>query len=291
VWLKESETAIVEMSEAAGLWRIAPNERDAIHATTVGVGAMLRDSIQRGARSIIVGLGGSATNDGGVGMARGLGFRFVDAADCEIGTSVADLLRLHRIQQPDDLVLPEVQAAADVRNPLLGPNGASHVFGRQKGATADQVEIFENALTRLSDVAMRDLGRDCRDEAGAGAAGGLGFGLATFCRATLRSGFELVAEAIELEKSIARADVVITGEGRLDAQTIEGKAPAGVARLARAAGKPVYAIVGSVAVGAQYPFDGVVTLESSTITRTECMERTAELLRERARELAQRFTT
>ncbi len=282
-WLASAETAVLEMSAAAGLAQLAPNERDPLRASTFGVGEMLRDAAARGARQILIGLGGSATNDGGFGLARALGFHFLDGDDQEISASVTDLPRLAKIKRPNELELPPIVAASDVRNPLLGPEGASHVFGPQKGAGPEAVALLEQALTRLAEVAAESLGCDHRIFPGAGAAGGLGFGLLTFCGATLRPGFDLVAEMIDLRRKIAWSEVVVTGEGQLDRQTLSGKAPAGVARMARALGKSVFAIVGQSTEdkAAHEIFDGVLTLGEPG--------RTAELLEARARELAHRL--
>jgi glycerate kinase len=287
VWLGERMIAVMEMSETAGLWRIAPHERDPFFASTYGVGEMLLGAARRATNEVIVGLGGSATNDGGFGMARALGFRFLNSNGVELKGPVPDLLGLEHIASPPGLVLPRVTAAVDVRNPLLGARGATRTFGPQKGVASDQLEVFEEALARLADVIERDLGCDLRDAPGAGAAGGLGFGLVSFCGATLRPGFDLVAEMLDLGAAIQRADVVITGEGSLDDQTLEGKAPAGVARLARKLGKRVFAIVGCATehATAREVFDGVFLLAQPPITREESMRRTAALLRERAREL------
>jgi glycerate kinase len=288
-WLRERRLAVIEMSEAAGLGRIAPHERDPIRANSHGVGEMLLDAAQRGAREIIVGLGGSATNDGGVGMARALGFRFL-ADQRELTNGPAELVNLTRIirdvEAQASLHLPRIIAATDVRNPLLGARGATRTFGPQKGVTPAQLEVLEEALARLADVVVRDLGCEFREAIGAGAAGGLGFGLMSFCGATIRPGFDLVAGMLDLEAAMQRADVVITGEGRLDNQTLEGKAPAGVARLARTKGKRVYAIVGCVTEPAACEaFDRVFPLVTPSIPGEEAMARTKELLRERAREL------
>jgi glycerate kinase len=248
---------------------------------------MLLDAARRGAKEVIVGLGGSATNDGGFGMARALGFRFLDRNSVELSGPVSDLLGLDQILRPRDLSLPDVIGAADVRNPLLGARGATQTFGPQKGATPEQLEALEEALARLADVVTRDLGCDFRESAGAGAAGGLGFGLLSFCGATIRPGFDLVAEMLDLETAIERAEVVITGEGALDEQTLAGKAPAGVARLSRKLGKRVFAIVGRATQnpGVLEIFDGVFALAQPPITPEESIARTPELLRERAREL------
>jgi glycerate kinase len=253
-WIDNQKLAVMEMSEAAGMRRLSEHERDPIHANTFGVGEMMVDATKRGAREMIIGLGGSATNDGGFGMARALGFGFFEqqdqtspgsgaAAGKEIKGAVSELSRLNRIIRP---ICPicQVVAAVDVMNPLLGENGATRVFGPQKGASPEQLNILEGALTTLAEVAAKDFGVDFRDQPGAGAAGGLGFGLMTFCAAEVRPGFDIVAEAIDLEARMRNVDLVITGEGKLDNQTLSGKTPAGVARLARKLGKRVFAIVG-----------------------------------------------
>jgi glycerate kinase len=285
-WLATTETAVLDMSEAAGISRLLPDQRDPLHATTFGVGEMILDAAKRGAREIIIGLGGSATNDGGFGLARALGFGFVDA-DNERISAPGDLSKLARIAMSEKFRLPKIVAATDVRNPLLGENGATSIFGPQKGAAAGQVKILEAALTRLADVVARELGHDFRDRPGAGAAGGLGFGLMSFCKAEVRSGFDVVADAIQLREKIARADLVITGEGRLDAQTLEGKGPAGVAKLARSLNKRVCAVVGEAAdASAEGLFDSVFVLARPPISRTTAIKSSSELLRERGREIA-----
>ena len=298
VWLGENASAVIEMSEAAGLRALENGVRDVLRANTFGVGEMLLDVAKRGAHEIIVGLGGSVTNDGGFGMARALGFRFVDERHNEIEKAV-ELISVTGIEasvatdvssvpslksQPASAsggpLQMKIVAACDVKNPLLGETGATRTFGPQKGATSEQLEILERALTRLADTVTRELGCDFRNKPGAGAAGGLGFGLMSFCGAELRPGFDVVADAVELEEKIKSADVVITGEGKLDSQTLEGKAPAGVARLARKFGKRVFAVVGRVAADQQVReiFEGVYELGGS-------IPQARDLLRERAREL------
>jgi glycerate kinase len=304
VWLRDQSAAVMEMSEAAGMWRIAPHERDPFSANTYGVGEMLLDAAKCGAREITVGLGGSVTNDGGFGMARALGFRFL-ADERELTNGPAELVNLTRIVRDREalaaasasptnrrlaqapLHLPRIVAAADVKNPLLGARGATQSFGPQKGVAPDQLDLLEAALSRLADVVARDLGCDFREATGAGAAGGVGFGLMSFCGATIRPGFDLVAEMLDLETAIRRVDVVITGEGSLDKQTLEGKTPAGVARLARKLGKRIFAIVGCATDNRAVlqVFDGVFVLMKPPITRDQSIRRTAELLQERAREL------
>ena len=299
VWLSENASAVIEMSEAAGLRALKDGVRDVLRANTFGVGEMLLDGAKRGAREIVVGAGGSVTNDGGFGMARALGFRFLTGEREIENGGPAELIGLARIEalvaagvSPATTLKSEpasasggslqikIVAACDVKNPLLGQNGATRTFGPQKGATSDELEILERALTRLADTVTRELGCDFRNNPGAGAAGGLGFGLMSFCSGELRPGFDVVADAVELHEKIRSAEVVITGEGKLDRQTLEGKAPAGVARLARKFGKRVFAVVGRAAPDQHVrdTFDGVYELGGS-------IPQARELLRERAREL------
>ena len=223
-------------------------------------------------------------------MARAIGYRF----DYEHGKDrerVTDLVNLDWIDKPKDLKLPAIVAAVDVRNPLLGENGATQVFGPQKGASNDELKALEQALTRLADVVATDFGFDYRDKAGAGAAGGLGFGLMSFCGATIRPGFDVVAETVGLESKMKDVDVVITGEGSLDRQTLEGKTPAGVARLARKLGKKVFAIVGRATKDREVReiFDRVYENARPGMSEKENMQRAAELLRDNAQELARTF--
>jgi glycerate kinase len=302
VWLPDQRTVVMEVSEAAGMRRLQDGVRDVMRANTFGVGEMLLDAIQRGPAKIIIGLGGSATNDGGFGMARALGFRFLDEQDHEI-QEVADLISLANIEDPVAAgVSPaklsqkpatspsrgplqtKIVAAVDVKNPLLGENGATRTFGPQKGASPEQLETLERGLAKLADAVGRDLGCDFRNMPGAGAAGGLGFALMSFCGAEVLAGFDVVADTIGLKEKIKHADIVITGEGKLDRQTLQGKAPAGVARLARNCGKPVFAIVGRAEAdqSVREMFDEVYVLGGS-------LPQAAELLQERARELATRF--
>jgi glycerate 2-kinase len=285
-YFDKNRLAVMEMSEAAGMRRLGPDERDVDLASTFGVGEMVLDATRHDVREIIIGLGGSATNDGGFGIARAIGFRFF--AEGELRGAVSELQELKRIERPKHLPLPKIIAAADVRNPLLGENGATRVFGPQKGAAKDMIDILERALTKFADVVAKEFDVDYRYEAGAGAAGGLGFGLMSFCGAKIRPGFEVVAEAVELRSKMEDVDLVITGEGSLDRQTLEGKTPAGVAGLARKLGKRVYAIVGRASEDRQVReiFDGVYQNAEPGMSEKENMARAAELLRKNARELA-----
>jgi glycerate kinase len=301
-WIASEKIAVMEMSEAAGMKRLAANELNPDLATTYGVGEMILDAASRGASEIIIGLGGSATNDGGFGMARALGFRFFSDANELIG-DMSRLRDLTKIKAPvaagvspanartQPARLPpqlRIIAAADVRNPLLGENGATRVFGPQKGVRENEIDILEGALAKLADVIAKEFGFDYRNEPGAGAAGGLGFGLMSFCGAKVRPGFDVVAEVVDLEGKIKDADIVITGEGSLDRQTLEGKTPFGVARLARKFGKRVFAIVGRATKDQEVRtlFDAVYENARPGMSQEENMKRAAELLRENARELA-----
>jgi glycerate 2-kinase len=286
-WMAQPALAVLEMSAAAGLQSLRPDERNPVNASTFGVGEMLRAAAGHGARKIIIGLGGSATNDGGFGLARALGFRFIARDDGELTGPVTILLDLARIESPDALSLPPITAACDVSNPFLGPHGATRTFGMQKGATQEQLETLERSLARLAEVAAQTFRHDHRDVPGAGAAGGLGFGLLTFCGAEVRSGFEVVAGAVDLRAKIERADIVITGEGKLDRQTLAGKAPVGVAQMARALDKPVYAIVGVATDDPEVRqlFQDIATLDDVSPGYRD----TAQLLETRARELAARL--
>jgi glycerate kinase len=301
-WIGDEKLAVMEMSEAAGMRRLSERERDPLRATTFGVGEMILDAASRGASEIIIGLGGSATNDGGFGMARALGFRFFsDASELIGGVSrlrdltiiiapvAAGVSAANARTQPTRLP-PQLRiiAAVDVRNPLLGKNGATRVFGPQKGVKENEIDILEGALARLADVVAKEFGFDCRNEPGGGAAGGLGFGLMSFCGAKIRPGFDVVAEAVGLEAKIEDADIVITGEGSLDRQTLEGKTPAGVARLARRLGKPVFAMVGRATNDPEVReiFDAVYQNARPGMSQEENMKRAAELLRENAREFS-----
>ncbi len=245
-WLEKTKTAVIEMSEASGLKLLDSARRNPWRATTAGTGELMQAGIRKGAQRLIVGIGGSATNDGGAGMAWAMGYRFLDADGKGFFPLPANLETLAKIVPPENSALPEVIAACDVTNPLLGREGATAVYGPQKGVRMDRMPAFEAALQHLAGIVRRDLGMDMATAPGAGAAGGLGFGLMTFCRAIMQPGFDLVADVTGLEAAVRTADLVITGEGCIDAQTLHGKGPAGVADMARRLGKPVVAVGGIV---------------------------------------------
>jgi glycerate kinase len=280
-WL-DATTAVIEMSEASGLRRLAPLERDPWNASTFGTGQLILHAASRGASRILVGLGGSATNDAGAGLAAALGWQFLTSDGEPLDPKPANFLAIERIEPPEDDPLPAIIGACDVRNPLLGPEGASRIFARQKGADDRMIEFLELAVDHLAGLMAETLGTDLRDLPGAGAAGGLGYGLATFCGAELQPGFPLVAAERRLEERIAASDLVITGEGRFDSQSLQGKAPGEVARLAKKHGKPAVLICGGVEPGADAPawFDLVVSLETLEGTDALRIANAASLLQE-----------
>ena len=244
-----TKLAVIEVAQAAGLELIAPDERDPLAASTYGVGQMIRDALNRGARRLIVGLGGSATNDGGAGLLAALGARLLGIDGRPLppgGGPLLDLMDIDLTGLDARLASRQIDLACDVDNPLLGPQGASAVFGPQKGASPAQVELLDRALTRFADVLEAAAGRRVRDLPGAGAAGGLGVPLLALTDARIRPGVEIVAEAVGLAARVAGADYVFTGEGSLDAQTLRGKTPLGVLRVAEAAGVPVVMFGGRV---------------------------------------------
>ncbi|MDI1310565.1 glycerate kinase [Prosthecobacter sp.] len=269
--------AIMEMSAASGLAMVSDRPLHPATASTQGTGLMLLDAMGRGVQRIVIGIGGSATNDAGVGMAAALGFRFLDAAGAALEPVIANMNRLAKIERPN-AAFPEILVACDVNNPLLGPHGCTQVYGKQKGV--EDFVFFENRLQHLAEIAQRDLGVDHRDVPGAGAAGGLGYGLMTFCGARLTSGFDLIAELVDLRKRIASADLVITGEGRLDEQTLHGKGPMGVADMARELGKPVAAFAGAIEAEEQLRtrFDLLCAIKPKDMPLAEAMLRGPELL-------------
>ena len=237
------------MSGAAGITLISSNERNPLATTTYGVGEVIRDAVGRGCRHFVVGIGGSATNDGGIGMLQALGFGFLDKNGRQIRLGASGLADLCTIT--DDNVLPELsectfRVACDVTNPLCGEHGCSAVFGPQKGATPTMIDQMDHWLSGYAALAGKKYPKADPCHAGAGAAGGLGFAFLTFLNATLESGIQIVLDETHLSDHIKKADIVITGEGCLDGQTVMGKAPIGVAGIAKSFGKPVIAFSGCV---------------------------------------------
>lgn len=248
----DGRTAVVEIAAASGLHLVPPARRDPARASTYGTGELVVDALDRGARHVVLGLGGSATNDGGAGLLSALGARVLDATGKPLppgGAALAGVAHLDLAGLHPGLSEVVVEAACDVDNPLLGQEGATAVFGPQKGVLASDVQVLDHALARWADVLARASGEDRRDEPGAGAAGGVGLAVVSALGGTLRPGFEVVAEAVGLRDLLAGADLVVTGEGRVDAQTVRGKAPAGVVALCGSLGVPVVVIGGALGPG------------------------------------------
>lgn len=250
--LGDGTTAAIEMASASGIHLVTPDSRDPLRTTTYGTGELIRACLDLGIRKIIIGIGGSATNDGGTGMAEALGAKFLDAQGQPLARGGGALNELTHIDVSAlDPRLQEVEliVACDVTNPLCGEHGASRVFGPQKGAAPGMVQLLDANLSHYAEVVKQQLGKDIRDVPGAGAAGGLGAGLLIFTQAVLRKGIEIVIEYTGLQGKLIDADVVFTGEGGIDFQTKFGKTPYGVAQAAKKAGKPVIAIAGYVGEG------------------------------------------
>ncbi len=278
---EDGPVAVIEMAATAGIARLAGNERDPLTATTRGVGMQVADAVgKHGVTRIVLGLGGSATNDGGCGLAAALGVRFLDADGKEVDPIPAHLGRVTRIDDSQRPELPPVTVACDVDNPLLGPRGATAVFSPQKGATPADQQILEAALTRLVELADAE---KAATTAGAGAAGGLGFGLLHFAQAKLVPGFDLLADLLDFDQRIAKADLILTGEGSLDAQSLGGKGPVALAR--RAAGIPVLAFCGAAddAIRSSGLFTHIGALADSGKALDELIRCAAPLLREQVR--------
>lgn len=253
-YLEESNTAILEMASAAGITLTDKETRDPFTATTYGVGTMIKDAIQKGCNKFIIGIGGSATNDGGIGMLKALGFDFLDEDGEDVGEGGQALAKVCSIRSEGvDTILANCQfnVACDVKNPLCGPNGATYIYGPQKGVTVESRATLDAGMEHFARITSDVMGNDYKDAQGAGAAGGLGFAFLSYLEARLISGIELVVEAVQLERELKDADIVVTGEGRLDNQTAMGKAPVGVAKLAKRYGAKVLAFAGSVTKGAK----------------------------------------
>lgn len=291
-WLEDA-TAVIEMAAASGLHWVPEGRRDATRTTSRGTGELIRAALDAGAKKVIIGLGGSATNDAGLGLLQALGVSFLDAQGQQLGAGGASLAKLARIDLSNlDARLGdvEVEVAADVNNPLCGPQGASAVFGPQKGANPAQVQQLDAALKRFAEIAALALGQDHSLFPGVGAAGGLGFACRAFLKARFRPGIELIAELSELEPALAGASLVITGEGRLDGQSLHGKTPVGVAHVARRAGVPVIALAGSVGEGLaelrEVGIEAAFSLAPGPITLADACARAAQELENRAEALA-----
>lgn len=292
-WLDAKKIAIIEMAQASGIQLLKPSQRNACISSTFGTGELILTALDAGAKEIVLTVGGSATNDAGTGLLSALGAKFLDADHRVLpagGLALQNLAQINlenfdlRIQQTKFLL------AADVTNPLCGPNGASHIFGPQKGASPQQVLALDQALSRFADVTTQYFGFDQRHEAGSGAAGGLGFAAKTFLKAEFRSGVEVIAELNQLADKIQGADWVITGEGKLDEQTLNGKTPFGVAKIAQAANIPVIVIAGTLGENYQALYAHGITaafsLTSGPSSLEQACQNAAELICARTTDIA-----
>lgn len=290
--LGDGETAVIEMAEASGLHLVDPDvaKRNPLVTTTYGTGELIKAALDKGVKKVLIGLGGSATNDGGAGMLQALGARLISTSGDEVAFGGGELWRLSSIDTSNlDKRLSDVEVivACDVKNPLTGENGASYVFGPQKGATKERVEILDRNLKHYAKVIKEQFNIDVDNQEGAGAAGGLGAALLGFCNAQLKSGIDIVIEYSRLEEKTKGADYVFTGEGSIDSQTKFGKTPVGVAKIAKKQGASVIALAGRIGDGIEDLYDlgidsvigilpGAISLEKALATGKENIEVTTE---------------
>ena len=273
--LADQKTAVMEMAKANGIELLAERKRNPLLTSTYGTGEMIKSALDHGVEKIIIGIGGSVTNDGGAGMAQALGVRLLDEAGCDLsvgGGALAKLATVDITNVDPRLKNTEIIIASDVTNPLTGPTGASVVFGPQKGATPAMVNELDSNLVHYAEVIKKDLTIDVKNQPGAGAAGGLGAGLLVFTGASLRSGVELVTELTHLEDKISQADYVFTGEGGMDFQTKFGKAPYGVSRLAKKYQKPVFACAGYIGKDVDVLYEEGMTAIFGILAKAEPLE-------------------
>lgn len=292
----DGQTAVIEMAQASGLILVPENKRNPLVTTTFGTGELIKKALELGCSHLIIGIGGSATNDGGMGMAQALGFRFFDEQGQPLGQGGGELARLARIDASgrdprlDDVT---IEVACDVNNPLTGPQGAAHIYGPQKGATSEMVEFLDAALSNYDQILQQDLGQDVGKVPGAGAAGGLGAGLMALLGGLLVSGIELVLDVLDFDKKVKGACLVLTGEGKFDAQSAFGKVPMGVAHRARKLGVPVVVIAGSVLPSAEILHGEGVTAYFSILNQpmslNEAMDHGAELVENQVAEVMRLF--
>jgi len=289
----DEQSAFIEMAAASGLEMVAPSSRNPLKTTSWGTGELIRHALDAGVKHIIIGIGGSATNDGGAGMVQALGAKLLDAEDNPIGMGGGELEKLARIDISEldtRLANCRIEVACDVTNPLTGKEGASAVFGPQKGATPEMIARLDDSLAHYAKIIARDLDIDVLNLEGGGAAGGMGAALYAFCGAELRQGIEIVTDALHLDNHVADADLVITGEGRIDSQTIHGKVPVGVAKVAKRYNKPVIGIAGSltadVGVVHEHGIDAVFSVIYTVCTLEEALKNAEENVRMAARNIA-----
>ena len=274
--LGDKKTAVIEMAEASGLTLVPENKRNPLITTTYGTGQLIKFALDQGCRKMIIGIGGSATNDVGAGMVQALGAKLLDKEGEEIGFGGGELKKVFRIDTKyldNRLSETKVLIASDVSNPLCGPKGATRVYGPQKGATPEMIKKLDESLAYFAEIIKRDLNKDIKDILGAGAAGGLGAGLMAFLDAELKPGIEIIIEIVKLEQAIKDADLVITGEGKIDSQTIYGKAPIGVAKIAKKYNIPVIAVAAIIGDDAdivhQHGIDNLIKVSEPPMSLTE----------------------
>lgn len=289
----DGKTAVIEMAAASGLMLVAPEARNPLLATSYGTGELIRHALDAGIRHIILGIGGSATVDGGIGMAQALGIRFLDAHKRELTAGGGELIRMASFEMSDrDPRLDEclIEVACDVDNPLIGPRGAATVFGPQKGATPAMVDTLERGLVNFAGVVQQLTGRDVSQIPGGGAAGGMGVAAGVFLNAVLKPGIEIVLNAVNLDGAVRDATLVITGEGRIDSQTAGGKAPVGVAQVAKRYHIPVIGIAGVLGDGVevihQHGIDAVFSILPRLAPLSEVLASGETNLKQCARNIA-----
>lgn len=289
----DERSAFIEMAAASGLELVPPAKRDPLITTSWGTGELIRHALDAGVKHIIIGLGGSATNDGGAGMVQALGAKLLNAQGKALGQGGGELETLARIDVSEldaRLKTCRIEVACDVTNPLTGDQGASAIFGPQKGATGETVARLDHALHHYATIIQRDLDVDVLTLAGGGAAGGMGAGLYAFCGAELRRGIEIVTDALHLAEHVAGADLVITGEGRIDSQTVHGKVPVGVAKVAKRYNKPVIGIAGSltadVGIVHEHGLDAVFSVIYTICSLDDALKNAGENVRMTARNVA-----
>ena len=271
----KDHTAIIEMATSSGLPLVPMHLQNPLNTSTYGVGQMIADAIDKGCRKFIIGIGGSATNDGGIGMLEALGYRFYDRHHnslIPIGSSLDKIAHIDQTSKKSELDECEFLIACDVDNPFYGPNGAAYVYGPQKGANPEEVKTLDSGLKSFNEVIKRTFNKDLSNLSGAGAAGGLGGGFYAFLNAELKPGIDIIFEKLQIENQISWADLIITGEGKLDFQTVMGKAPIGIAKLAKKQNKPVIALAGSITKDAYKVHDHGITSMFSIINRPMTLE-------------------
>lgn len=293
--LADKKTAVIEMAAASGLTLVPENRRNPLITTTYGTGQLIKAALDQGCRKMIIGIGGSATNDGGAGMVQALGVKLLDQEGKEIGFGGGKLKKIIRIDiscMDNRLSDTKVLVASDVNNPLCGLKGASRIYGPQKGATPEVIEELDESLAHFAKLIKRDLHKDIQDIPGAGAAGGLGAGLMAFLNAELRPGIEIIIEVVKLKQAIKGADLVITGEGKIDSQTIYGKAPIGVAKIAKKYKIPVMAIAPIIGEDAdivyRYGIDFLVKISEPPMSLTDPKTKKVQLIKKCIKQFLER---